>query len=189
LSKRNHPTGSAKTNVHDAIERLKLVINREEETMLHRKLLALIVVLLAAGVAQARDDGDHATIIQGGGTTIVTGGAGTPPAPVITNFGFHWRNGQGNFECLALVPSAPAGDARSGIFDTNAMYVTGKITSAEIKGQSATLIGVATVTGLGAGTNVPFTAIAEPGGPGARLKLEVSGLSFDEVVTQGAIKF
>ena len=110
-------------------------------------------------------------------------------APVITKFGFHWRDGQGRFECLALVPSENAGTPRSGNFDTNAMYVTGEISSAEIHGARAILRGVATVTGLGAGSHLPFTATAEAGGPGARLVLVVSGLTFDEVVIDGAIAF
>jgi len=69
------------------------------------------------------------------------------------------------------------------------MYVTGKILSAEIDGPVATLKGIGTVTGLGAGTNLSFTATAEPGGPGARMILVVSGLTFDEIVNEGAIGF
>ncbi|HYZ39117.1 MAG TPA: hypothetical protein VE687_00625, partial [Stellaceae bacterium] len=38
---------------------------------------------------------------QGGGTTIVTGG-GSGLAPVTTKFGFHWRDGEGKFECLVF---------------------------------------------------------------------------------------
>ena len=155
--------------------------------MIQRSLLLSLALLLAAGTSQVRADGDK--VIQGGGTTYVTGGSGTPPAPVTTKLAFHWRDGEGKFECLALIPSEPAGQAGSGNFDTNAMYVTGKITSAEIQGARAKLMGTATVTGLGAGTNVPFTAVAEAGGPGARLTLTVSGLIFDEVVIEGAIKF
>ena len=90
---------------------------------------------------------------------------------------------------MALVASEPAGQPGSGKFDTNVMYVTGKIVSAEISGPRAILTGIATVTGLGAGNNVPFTARAEAGGPGARLTLNVSDLTFDEVVIEGAIKF
>jgi hypothetical protein len=157
--------------------------------MIRKSLLFGLAILLAAGTVQARADSDDANVIQGGGTTYVTGGSGTPPTPVITKLGFHWRDGEGKFECLALVPSAPAGQPGSGNFDTNVMYVTGKIISAAIRGQRATLTGTATVTGLGAGTSVPFTAVAEAGGPGARLTLTVSGLIFDEVVIEGAIKF
>ncbi len=156
--------------------------------MLHKSALFGLVVLLAAGTAQVRADSDHSTVIQGGGTTIVAGG-GPGLAPVITKFGFHWRDGEGKFECLALIPSPPAGTAGSGNFDKNIMYVTGKILSAEIHGPAATLKGIATVTGLGAGTNLPFTATAEPGGPGARMILVVSGLTFDEIVNEGGIAF
>jgi hypothetical protein len=151
-------------------------------------LLAVTAVLFAVGTAQVRADSDHSKVIQGGGTSIVTGG-GPGLAPVITKFGFHWRDGEGKFECLALIPSAPAGTTGSGNFDKNIMYVTGNVLSADIRGPVATLKGIATVTGLGAGTNLPFTATAEPGGPGARLILVVSGLTFDEIVNEGTINF
>jgi hypothetical protein len=158
--------------------------------MIRKSLLFGLAVLLAAGTVQVRADSDKARVIQGGGTTIVTGGTGAPGfGPVKTNFGFHWRDGEGKFECLALVPSATADKPDSGNFDTNVMYVTGKITSAEIQGVRAKLAGIATVTGLGAGAHVPFTATAEAGGPGARMVLTVSGLVFDEIVLEGAIKF
>jgi len=69
------------------------------------------------------------------------------------------------------------------------MYVTGEISSAEIYGVRAILKGLATVTGLGARTHLPFTATAEAGGPEARMVLVISGLTFDEVVIDGAIQF
>jgi hypothetical protein len=153
-----------------------------------QSLLVGVALLLVVSIGEVRADGKSPNIIQGGGTTIVTGG-GLGLAPVITKFGFHWRGGEGKFECLALVPSAKAGAPGSGNFDTNIMYVTGKILAAEIQGQVATMKGIATVTGLGAGTNLPFTATAEPGGPGARMVLVVSGLTFDEVINEGAIEF
>jgi hypothetical protein len=156
--------------------------------MLRKIALLTVAVWLAAGTAGVFADDGGSTVIQGGGTTIVTGG-GPGLAPVITKFGFHWRDGEGKFECLALIPTPPAGTAGSGNFDKNIMYVTGKILSAEIHGPVATLKGIATVTGLGAGTNLPFTATAEPGGPGARMILVVSGLTFDEIVNEGAISF
>jgi hypothetical protein len=156
--------------------------------MFHKTILLGLVVLLGAGTMQVRADDDRSKAIQGGGTTIVMGG-GPGLAPVITKFGFHWRDGEGKFECLALIPSPPAGTAGSGNFDKNIMYVTGKILSAEIQGPVATMKGIATVTGLGAGANLPFTATAEPGGPGARMILVVSGLAFDEIVNEGAISF
>ncbi len=83
----------------------------------------------------------------------------------------------------------PAGSPGSGSFDTNVMYVTGDITSFEVRGPIAVLEGSATVTGLGAGSNRPFTARAERGGPGSRFVLTVSGLTFEETVLEGEIKF
>lgn len=154
------------------------------------KKLVLILSLLAVTCTPpsfADNVGQH---IHGGGTTIVTGGTGSPDfVPVITKFAIHWADGYKYFECLALMPSAAAGQAGSGNFDTNAMYVTGKIESAHIQGRHATLSGKATVTGLGAGANLPFTVKTERGGAGTPLILEVSGLTFNEVVTEGEIKF
>jgi len=94
--------------------------------MFHKTILLGLVVLLGARTMQVRADDDRSKAIQGGGTTIVMGG-GPGLAPVITKFGFHWRDGEGKFECLALIPSPPAGTAGSGNFDKNIMYVTGKI--------------------------------------------------------------
>ena len=156
--------------------------------MIHKSLLCGIVVLLTVATTQPHAESGHVKVIHGGGTSIVTGG-GPGLAPVITKFGFHWRDGEGKFECLALIPSENAGTPGSGNFDTNAMYVTGEISSAEIHGARATLKGLATVTGLGAGSHLPFTATAEAGGPGTRMVLVVSGLTFDEVVIEGAIEF
>jgi hypothetical protein len=156
----------------------------------NRKQLLLTLVLgLMASVALV-GAGDEARVVQGAGTTFVTGGTGAPSfVPVLTKFGVHWRNGQGRLDCLALAPSAAAGTPGSGNFDTNIMYVTGPITAVEIRGELATLTGVATVTGLGAGTDLPFTATAERGGPGARFVLTVSGLTFDETLLDGEISF
>jgi uncharacterized protein with beta-barrel porin domain len=167
--------------------------------MLTRRLKRIVVVavVLVAGMfawtmlaqANATDD-EHAAAIAGAGTSLIRGGTGSPSfTPVMTKFGFNWRNGQGGFECLALAPSVAAGKPGSGNFDTNAMYVTGSLTSAQVRGQSAVLKGTATVTGLGAGTDAPFTATVTRGGPGATLVLEVSGLTFSEIVLEGQIRF
>ena len=161
-----------------------------------RRILAAVAVLpvaMLAGtmLAQANTTGDeHFGAIRGGGTSLVRGGTGAPSfTPVMTKFAFSWKDGMGGFECLALVPSAAACKPGSGNFDTNAMYVTGTLTSAQARGQSAVLNGTATVTGLGAGTNVPFTATITRGGPGATLVLEISGLTFSEIVLEGEIRF
>jgi len=159
-------------------------------------LLSAAAVLLAsmfawAILAQAETSkAARLTSIQGGGTSLVRGGTGSPAfAPVTTRFAFSWRQGTGGFECLALVSHADAGTPGSGTFDTNAMYVTGSLTSARVEGRSAVLQGTATVTGLGAGTDRPFTVTITRGGPGATLVLEVSGLTFSEIVIEGEIRF
>lgn len=153
----------------------------------------LIVVLVAAALATAvlarADSDDDAGEVRGGGTTIVKGGTGpSGHIPVLTKFALHWRGGEGGFECLALAPNSPSGPD-SGEFETNAMYVTGKITSVKVRGETAVLKGTSTVTGLGAGTNRPFTATVTRGGPGASLVLKVSGLTFDEILIEGEIVF
>lgn len=157
--------------------------------MHHKPFIAVLSMfcLLNAGLVCGEEGG---TRIQGGGSTMVTGGTGAPAFnPVITKLGFHWRDGQGHLECLALASSAAAGTPGSGNFDTNVMYVTGEITAVEIQGAIATLHGVANVTGIGAGVDLPFTAMAERGGPGTRFVLTISGLTFDEIFLEGNIDF
>jgi hypothetical protein len=151
-------------------------------------VLAAILIVTNV-VAQATSDGP-AVDVRGGGTSIVAAGTGAPDfTPVITKVAFHWKRGEGRFECLALAPSAAAGSPGSGDFDTNAMYVTGEIDSATVAGSTVVLKGSATVTGLGAGSNRPFTLTSRRGGPGTRLVLEVSGLTFDETLLEGQIRF
>ena len=67
------------------------------------------------------------------------------------------------------------------------MYVTGKVTSVDADSQHASLRGTATVTGIGAGQNVPFTARVTAGGSGATVTLSVSGLTFREILVEGHI--
>ena len=154
--------------------------------MQYKKVLVVLAILFLTNVALVWGD----QVLQGGATTMVTGGTGAPSFdPVMTKLAFHWRDGQGRFECLALASSTPAGTPGSGKFDTNVMYVTGPITAVEIHGAIAVLTGTATVTGLGAGSNVPFTATAERGGSGARFVLTVSGLTFEETLLEGEIAF
>ena len=69
------------------------------------------------------------------------------------------------------------------------MYVTGPITRASLEGESVVLSGSATVTGVGQGTNMQFTVTADRGGPGARVVLVVSGLTFVETLLEGGITF
>jgi len=78
----------------------------------------------------------------------------------------------------------PTGNG-SGQFTVNAMYVTGQVTAVEVAGDTATLKGMATITGLGAGTNVPFTFVVRKGGPGSTSVLTASGLTFQEILLEG----
>ncbi|PYX51610.1 MAG: hypothetical protein DMG76_31685 [Acidobacteria bacterium] len=103
-----------------------------------------------------------------------------------TTVAFHADAQGGDFECLAFLPSHETG-AGSGEFDRNVMYVTGKVTSLEIDNEVATLHGTATVTGLGAGQDLPFTVLVHAGGPGTTVKLNVSGLTFPETLVEGHI--
>jgi hypothetical protein len=160
--------------------------------------LSVIALVVASGLALAvlAQAGTHdkgqtlGRSISGAGTTMVEGGTGPPSfTPIVTKVAFHWRKSAGSFECLALAPSAKAGAPGSGDFDTNIMYVTGEITAAEIGGHNAVLKGSATVTDAGAGSNRPFTATVTRGGPGATLVLEISGLTFKEIMLQGEFSF
>ena len=167
--------------------------------MVRRKSLAALVaaVALVVGLAPAllaqsgaSASSEAGASVRGAGTTMVEGGTGSPSfIPVLTKVAFHWAKGSGAFECLALAPSAPAGQPDSGNFDTNAMYVTGEITSARIRGDQAILRGTAEVTGVGAGSDLPFTVTLSRGGPGATLVLEVSGLTFREILLEGEFRF
>jgi hypothetical protein len=167
------------------------MLTRRKGKVLLVTVVAVASLLASAMLAQAGPENQaRSDAIHGAGTSLVKGGTGAPSfAPVMTKFGFSWSDGRGGFECLAIAPSVSAGKPGSGNFDTNAMYVTGSITTARIEGQAAVLEGTATVTGLGAGTDKPFTATVTRGGPGATLLLKVSGLTFDEIVLDGQITF
>jgi len=99
---------------------------------------------------------------------------------------FHASGRGGDFECLALAPTTASGPG-SGQFEVNAMYVTGAITSVQVSGGTAVLKGTATVTGLGAGTNRAFTFTVKAGGPGTTATLDISGLTFHEILLEGQI--
>jgi len=139
-------------------------------------------------------DSDNGQIAQGGGTTIIHGGTGSPHfLPVITTVAFHAeRSGAGvtgELDCLALAPPESGTAPGSGQFTENAMYVVGKVTGARVHGDTATLTGIADITGLGAGTNVSFTFIVHKGGPGSAAELTVDSLPalpFHEILVQGA---
>lgn len=151
---------------------------------------ALLVLALIASVsgpaAASAESGSHAQV-SGAGRTIIEGGTGgSSPLPVFTVLAFHANAQGGDFECLALAPAAATGDG-SGRFEVNAMYVTGTVTSVSVSGRTAVLHGTATVTGLGAGHNLPYTATVRAGGPGTTITLEISGLTFHEILLEGQI--
>ena len=142
--------------------------------------------------ATADDDG---IIARGAGTTIIQGGTGPTGGfvPVTTTIAFHAERSSGGvtgaFECLALAPDTATGKG-SGQFTDNAMYVVGTVTGATVSGDTATLTGTASITGLGAGSKVPFIIVVRRGGPGATAVLTVNTLafSFHEVLVQGSFQ-
>jgi len=154
-----------------------------------RGLVVCAVVVSASAVTQTASARSTTPAAHhraaGAGRTIIEGGTGgTSPVPVTTTVAFHATGNGGDFECLALAPPTPTG-AGSGTFTTNAMYVTGTVTSLDVDGDTALLRGVATVTGLGAGQLRPFTVTITDGGPGATVALTVSGLTFHEILIDG----
>jgi hypothetical protein len=151
-------------------------------------LLLLGVSVLATSASAGGETADEGHRVRGAATTMLEGGTGDPDfVPVLTTLAFHWNGSKGDLECLALAPSEPPGSPGSGDFDTNAMYVTGPVTAASVEGGRAVLRGTATVTGLGAGENLPFSLVVFEGGPGTRVILRVSGLVFREIVLEGEI--
>jgi hypothetical protein len=157
----------------------------------HKKLVLglFLSLLFNAGLVWGTNASGKGVIsVQGAGTSILTGG-GPGTTPVITKLAINFEDGSGRFDCLALMPTSPAGTQGSGNFDDNIMYVTGPITGATIEGKTAVLTGTATVTGVGAGTNQPFTVTADQGGPGTKVVLVVSGLTFVETLLEGSVTF
>ncbi len=149
-------------------------------------LIALAVVGPSTSVIAKGEAGKHLRVSGAGKTMIEGGTGGAAPVPVTTLVAFHADAQGGDFECLAFASSQVSGTG-SGEFDANVMYVTGKVTSLEIAKGVAVLRGAATVTGLGAGQDVPFTALVHAGGPGTTVRLDVSGLTFPEILVDGHI--
>jgi len=150
-------------------------------------LLALALIASASGPVAVGAESESQLQVSGAGRTIIEGGTGgASPLPVMTVLAFHATGHSGSFECLALAPAKETGDG-SGRFEVNAMYVTGTISSMTVTGHTAVLHGTATVTGLGAGHNVPFTATVQAGGPGTTVTLDISHLTFHEILLEGRI--
>jgi hypothetical protein len=132
-------------------------------------------------------------IARGAGTTMIEGGTGSTGGfiPVFTTLAFHAEEDggavTGDFECFARMPENATGSG-SAAFTVNAMYVTGRITGAVVNADSATLTGTATITGLGAGHNVPFAIVVHTGGSGTTAVLTTGGLVFHEILVEGSIE-
>ena len=153
--------------------------------------------IAAQPVSSNSDNLDDSAIVRGAGTTMLVSGTGPSGnfVPVVTKLAFHATRSAsgvtGTLDCLALAPADPAGTKGSGQFTVNAMYVTGRVTGMTIHGNTATLTGTSSITGLGAGSNVPFTFVVERGGPGAAATLTVNTLPtlpFQEVLLEGAFQ-
>src|ERR671924_1598492 len=163
-----------------------------EVSRMKQRTLVVIAVLAVSliGASVAAQGGESRSLVRGGATTMLEGGTGAPDfVPVLTKLAFHWNGTKGDLECLAIAPSDAPGQPGSGDFDTNVMYVTGPITSGSFEDGRAVLRGRATVTGLGAGEDMPFTLIVRRGGPGTPVVLRVSGLVFNEILLEGQITF
>jgi len=161
-------------------------------------MLAIAVAAIGAwrGLAQSEAETNGAVLARGGGTTIIQGGTGKSEGfiPVLTTLAFHAeRQGgavTGDFECLARSPENTTG-AGTAQFTKNVMYVTGQITNVSIGRDTATLTGTADITGLGAGTSVPFTFVVRNGGPGSTAVLTTEGsprLVFNEILLEGSFQ-
>jgi hypothetical protein len=143
------------------------------------RIVALLPAIVLAAVlcwrVPAQSPANVQIIARGAGVTMLEGGTGSPDfLPVMTQIAFHVENVggviSGNFECLAFGPHSPAGPL-SGAFDSNVMYVTGPVQGVALVGDTIRISGGSNCTGIGAGTNVPFSAIIQKGGPGATVIL------------------
>jgi hypothetical protein len=143
--------------------------------MIYGVVILFALALSWAALAQSVPPPDVQLIARGAGTTMLEGGTGSPDfIPVVTQISFHVERVQGaiigNFECLALAPSKGTGPS-SGQFDTNVMYVTGAIQDVAIDGDTIRISGGSDCTGIGAGTNIPFSCVLRKGGPGSTVVL------------------
>jgi hypothetical protein len=163
------------------------LVGRNLMIWLGTALLTLVLIGSASRPITAGAENEGSRQVAGGGKTIIEGG-GPGLVPVTTVLAFHANRQGGAFECLALMPPvATSFAAESGDFEVNAMYVTGKVTSVTVSDGTAVLHGTATVTGLGAGTDKPFTFVVKAGGPGTTATLTVSGMTFHEILLEGQV--
>ncbi len=175
---------------------------REPSTLIKRYAVGLLIVIGGIGLLMAifprsisGHESDDGIIVEGAGTTLIHGGTGAPSfVPVLTTVAFHGERTSGgvtgSFDCLALAPEAGTG-TKSGQFTVNVMNVVGQVTGLTVSGNTATLTGTSTITGLGAGTNLSFTFVVHRGGPGATAVLTVSSMPtvpFHELLVEGSFR-
>ena len=170
-------------------------------TTVFRRYWITGLLALAAGAgsrsrlkAQTGLQGGVRVLARGAGTTMLEGGTGSPDyVPVLTRVAFHVEliggGVIGGFECLALAPADTKG-SRSGDFTQNVMYVTGSVSAASVQGDSIRFEGNSECTGLGAGSNVPYSAVIRKGGPGATVVLTAGRppLVFREILLDGVFE-
>ncbi len=158
----------------------------------------LALALITAGstwLIQGQTPGSRTRILaRGAGTTMLEDGSGDPDyMPVITKIAFHAEEVDGvvtgSFQCLALAPKRLKGPG-SGDFSQNVMYVSGTVESAVVEGETIRLSGNSECTGIGVGSNLPFTATIRKGGPGATLILRAGSPPqiFREILLEGVFE-
>ena len=171
-------------------------------------ILSILLVLTGLSHTVSSQEAINPVTVRGGGQTIIVGGDGgmmqgnsSLPTPVLTVLSFQAsKNGdevEGFFECLALMPrKAESFKPLSGTFSINVMYVTGTITDLEVDGKMATMGGKATITGIGAGSDLDFKFEVHEGGPGVFMTLTTENpdpdkeqLIFKEQLIDGEVKF
>ena len=172
------------------------MINLFTTTILRRSWIAgLLALPLGIGarraLAQSGPQLNVGVLARGAGTTMLEGGTGAPDyVPVITRVAFRVSLIEGGvvgaFECLALAPAEVQG-SRSGDFTQNVMYVTGNVSAASVQGDSIRIEGNSECTGIGVGSNVPFSAVIRKGGPGTTLVLTAGSPPqvFREILLEG----
>jgi hypothetical protein len=156
-------------------------------------IFALVLTLLVgAGLywavsAQAKSTAATHSV-AGAGTSLVEGGTGAPLVPPGRD---HLRLSLEQWAGPLRVPGTHAerssGSCRQWQLrhQRNVRHRANHL--GQRRGTTAVFKGTASVTGLGAGSNVPFEATAVAGGPGTTLVLVVSGLTFNEIVLAGQI--
>ena len=157
--------------------------------------LALVAVMTLASWPLLRGQQPAARLVaRGAGTSILEGGSGSPDyMPVLTKLAFHVEQVAGvvtgAFECLAFGPSALKG-AGSGNFSNNIMYVSGNVETLKVEGDTVRITGNSECTGIGAGSNVPYEAVIQKGGPGTTvwLKAGTPPLVFKEILIEGGFE-